>query len=184
MRSTTVWTLFVQILFVAITGQSLAVFPPKPAPSVIPTALQRQSGEMRWRRTKPSEVLENWRGLAAKHQIPHGDPYLQGYEDDLDVLVNALKKSDKSDKSDKDRPHPCRAIWRRKRARRPPRGQTEEIGMLRGGANTSRQAQVETSRLGAASSVMTNENAAKRVLAFLQCNGVENIMAFNICWPR
>ena len=71
-----------------------------------------------WDWTKPSEVLENWRGLAAKHQILHGDPYLQGYEDDLDVLVNALKKSDKSDKSDKDRPHPCGAIWRRKRARR------------------------------------------------------------------
>ena len=31
----------------------------------------------------------------------------------------------------------------------PPRGQTEEAGMLRGGASTSRQAQVETSQLGA-----------------------------------
>ena len=68
-----------------------------------------------WSWSRPTKVLENWRDLAAKHQIPHEYRYWQGYEDDLDVLVNALKKSDKNDK---DRPHLCRAIWRRKRARR------------------------------------------------------------------
>ena len=120
------WTLGVQILFAAITGQSPAAFPPKPVPSVIQTAPHffvhwRPASEWGtevekvWDWTKPSEVLENWRDLTAKRQIPHEDRYLQRYEDDLDVLVNALKKSDKSDK---DRPHLCRAIWRRKRARR------------------------------------------------------------------
>ena len=68
-----------------------------------------------WGWNRPTEVLENWRDLAAKHQIPNGGRYLKGYEDDLDVVVNALKKNDKNDK---DRPHLCRAIWRRKRARR------------------------------------------------------------------
>ena len=38
-----------------------------------------------WGWSRPPEVLENWRDLAAKHQIPHDERYLQGYEDDLDV---------------------------------------------------------------------------------------------------
>ena len=125
MRFTTVWTLQAQTQFAAITGQSRAAFPPKHEPRVIPNAphvlwigVQRQSGKTRWRRScwsRPAEVLENWRDLAAKHQIPHEDRYLQGYEDDSDVLVHSLKKSDKNDK---DQPHLCRATWRRKRARR------------------------------------------------------------------
>ena len=36
-------------------------------------------------------------------------------EGNLDALVQTLKETDKNDK---DRPHLCRAIWRRKRARR------------------------------------------------------------------
>ena len=68
-----------------------------------------------WDWSRPAEVLESWRIVAAEHQIPQGNRYLQGYEDDLDVLVRTLKESDKNDK---DRPHLCRAIWRRKRARR------------------------------------------------------------------
>ena len=68
-----------------------------------------------WDWTRPRDVRETWRELAAKHQLPHGDRYLQGYEDDLSNLEKALKKSDKHDT---DRPHLRRAIWRSKRARR------------------------------------------------------------------
>ena len=68
-----------------------------------------------WNWSRPAEVLENWRIVAAEHQIPEENRYLQGYEDNLDVLVQTLKESDKNDK---DRPHLCRAILRRKRARR------------------------------------------------------------------
>ena len=65
--------------------------------------------------SRPAEVLENWRTPAAEHQIPQENRYLQGYEDNLDVLVQTRKETDKNDK---DRPHLCRAVWRRKRARR------------------------------------------------------------------
>ena len=68
-----------------------------------------------WNWSRPAEVLENWRTVAAEHQIPQANRYLQGYEDNLDVLVQDLKETDKNDE---DRPHLCRAIWRRKRARR------------------------------------------------------------------
>ena len=63
-----------------------------------------------WDWSRLAEVLESWRIVAAEHQIPQGNGYLQGYEEDLDVLVRTLKESDKNDK---DRPHLCRAIWRR-----------------------------------------------------------------------
>ena len=68
-----------------------------------------------WGWNRPSEVLEKWRDLAAKHQLLQEDQYAQGYEDDLDILVNAVKQCDKRDK---DGPYLCRAIWRRKHARR------------------------------------------------------------------
>ena len=51
----------------------------------------------------------------AEHQIPQVNQYFQGYQDNLDVLVQTLKETDKNDKN---RPHLCRAIWCRKRARR------------------------------------------------------------------
>ena len=60
-------------------------------------------------------------GLGLVQSLRTGETWLQnikipqGYEDDLDALMYALKESHKNDK---DRPHFCRAIWRRKRARR------------------------------------------------------------------
>ena len=56
-----------------------------------------------------------WRDLAAKHQLPQEHRYLQAYEDGLSSRQDALKNSVKYDK---DCQHLCRAIWRRKRARR------------------------------------------------------------------
>ena len=132
---------------------SIFTEPPRPAsskPHSMCCGLARE--KLRWRRswtvTDLQKFLRNgetW--LQTSNSL--GDRYFQGYEDDLDVLVNALKKSVKNDE---DRPHLCRAIWRRKRARTPPCGQTAEAGMLRGEASTSHQAQVATSQFGSASS--------------------------------
>ena len=92
--------------------------PPKRTPCVVDWRLTPEwEDEMDkvWDWSRPAEVLESWRTVAAEHQILQENKHLQGYEDDLDVLVRTLKESDKNDK---DRPHLCRAIWRRKRARR------------------------------------------------------------------
>ena len=62
---------------------------------------------------RPAEVLETWRDLDIK--FPMETDTCKGYEDDLDVLLKALNKSDKDDK---DRPNLCREIWRKRRARR------------------------------------------------------------------
>ena len=123
-RLTTVWTLGHRLCSQRSLACSHAAFPLKPAPSAVQTALhvsrigaQHRHGKMRWNKPEIGPDQERyWRNsLAAKHQLCHGDRHLQGYEDDLSNLEKALKKSDKHDT---DRPHLCRAIWRRKRARR------------------------------------------------------------------
>ena len=110
----------------SVRSAQRAALPLKPAPNVGHTALhvscigaQRQSGKMRWRRfwtgTDQRKCLRSGETWPQNINFLHEDRYLQGHEDDLDILVNALKKSDKHDK---DRPHLWRAFWRRKRARR------------------------------------------------------------------
>ena len=85
-----------------------------------------------WDWSRPTDVLENWRDLAARHQIPHGDRYLQGYEDDVDVLVNALKKSDKKRQGPTT---PLQSDLAQETCPTPTLGQTEETGTLRGKSN-------------------------------------------------
>ena len=80
-----------------------------------------------------------------KKQLPHEDRYLQGYEDDLSSLEDALKNSVKHDK---DLQHFCRAMWRRKRARRR-HVDRKNNGIVRGGTGISRQVQIQASQLGA-----------------------------------
>ena len=67
---------WVQILFAAITGQSLAACPPKPASSVVQTALrvlwngaQRRCGEMRWNRSQT--------GPDQQRYLKNGETWLQ-----------------------------------------------------------------------------------------------------------
>ena len=76
-----------------------------------------------WGWNRPTEVLEQWRDLAAKHQIPHEDRYLQGYEDDLDILVKrkATSKRPTTPLPNDLAQEPCQTRTC---------GQTKEIGML------------------------------------------------------
>ena len=88
--------------------------------------------------------------LAGKHQLPHGDRYLQGYEDAVDILENALNKSGKHDRN---RPHLCRAIWRQETRSTSPRGQTEiSLNVARSDehlqANSSRSISMESASSG------------------------------------
>ena len=97
-----------------------------------------------WEWNRPTGVLEIWRDLAATPQIPHGDRYLQGYEDDLDVLVNVSRKK----RQKRQRPTtPLQSGLAQETCLTTPPGQKAKAGTLRG-ASTSRQAQVETSHLG------------------------------------
>ena len=50
--------------------------------------------EKMWDWSRPAEVLENWRTVAAEHQLPQENRYLQGFEDNLDALVQNLKETD------------------------------------------------------------------------------------------
>ena len=63
---------------------------PKRSPCVVtwrPAPEWESEMEKIWNWSRPAEVLENWRTVAAEHHIPQENRYLQGYEDDLDVLV-------------------------------------------------------------------------------------------------
>ena len=82
-------------------------------------------------------------GLGCKTSTFPWRPILAIYGDDLDILVNALKKSDNHDKKPT---APLQSDLAQETRSKSPRGQTEKVGMLRG--NTSWQIQVEAPQQG------------------------------------
>ena len=69
--------------------------------------MERADGTI-WDWSRPTEVPEIWRDLAAKHQLSHEEDDLSSLEDDLKNSVQVRQG----------RQLLCRAIWRRKRPTR------------------------------------------------------------------
>ena len=83
--------------------------------------------EPKW--NSPTEVLEKWRDLAAKHQLHHGDRYFQGYEDDFGHPAERFEEKRQAQQ----RPTtPLQSDLAQETRPTPPCGQKEKVGMLRG----------------------------------------------------